>query len=130
MDFDSIDTYDDDFSDDNKPSKVQLAKLDILNEIKRVAKETEVNIKFNEIGDVDSNISILNNYVSILTKLSEINEDNLSDGELDAIIEEAKKSTVELNFSNINDVLKENEEEENQQEKGKNLGGNDASLEF
>lgn len=132
MEIDDFDAHNDDFSGDSKPSDLELAKLDIIKEIDRVSKELEDNIKYNEVGDTASNIGVLNNYITILNKLCDIQEGELAEGEINQLIDEAKKSTIELNFQNISDVLKDNEDEENQLKKGGNPGGsdNDASLDF
>lgn len=101
---------DDDLGKDNQLSIVDDAKIKVLEEIKKSAHDIIENIKFNEKSDSVSNLRILSGLVGSLTDLFGVNSDDLADEEVQALIDNVLKATTELTFSNIDEIIKEDEE--------------------
>lgn len=101
---------DDDLGKDNQLSIVDDAKIKVLEEIKKSAHDIIENIKFNEKSDSVANLRILSGLVSSLTDLFGVNSDNLADEEVQDLIDNVLKATTELTFSNIDEIIKEDEE--------------------
>ena len=104
---------DDELAEDNQLSIVDSARLDLLESIKTAVDNMIGNIKFNEQSDANNNCRIIAGYLDHLIVLGQIDTMGLSDEEVFEKIEEVMKSTTELTFKNIDDVLPEPEENSN-----------------
>lgn len=100
----------DDFfiNDDECQQKTPLdeAKIKLLNYLKKIADEIIGNIEYEEVGDCIANYSILLKNVNLLTELMELNEDEYSDSEISEIIDKILVSSTEINYENMNSILK------------------------
>lgn len=102
---------DDELAEQNALGVVSTAKLSIVENIKNLAEEMEMNLKLNESTDYENNSSMLTEKVDILLKLDELSKQqlDLSDEEVQNLINEIMKSTTQLTFGNMDKYLKDSQ---------------------
>ena len=97
----------DDLASDEQLDVIESTMLKLAETLEATSKELCLNLKLKEGNDADASLSIISGIVSKLVALQGINVSNLSEEEVEEIVEEALKSTTELTFNNINNVLGE-----------------------
>lgn len=102
---------DDELAEDNQMSVVDDAIMKSLDAMEKAIADMKNNLKFNEQQDAKNNLRILTMHLDSAIKLSEIDEEGLSDEEVYEIIEQVIKQTTQLTFSNMNDLLPQAEPE-------------------
>lgn len=106
---------DDELAEDNQMSVVDDAIMKSLDAMEKVIADMKNNLKFNEQQDARHNLRILTMHLDSAIRLSEIDEKGLSDEEVFEEIEKVIKQTTQLTFSNMNDLLPQEESDENTQ---------------
>lgn len=106
---------DDELAEDNQMSVVDDAIMKSLDAMEKVIADMKNNLKFNEQQDARHNLRILTMHLDSAIRLSEIDEKGLSDEEVFEEIEKVIKQTTQLTFSNMNDLLPQEEPDENTQ---------------
>lgn len=109
FDDDEFFVNDDELAEDNQPTLVDSAILDLLKSIKECVTKMEEHIRFNEHSELTAQSAIVAGYVDSLLKLNSIDVSGLSEEEVYEEIDNVLKSTTELTFSNMNDILPEEE---------------------
>lgn len=104
---------DDELAEDNQLSMVDSARLDLLNSIIKSANDMIENLKFNEQTEANSNTRILAGYLDNLIALGNVDINGLSEEEVYEIIENVMKSTTELTFGNMNEIIPDENKNEN-----------------
>jgi len=112
MEDDEFYLNDDDLAEDNQLTILDLAMEKVVDSIIKTASAIKTNIKFNEHGDRSSNINILSSLTSALIELDSEVVNDLSDEEVQQMIENVLKQTTELTFANIDKVIKDDDDEE------------------
>lgn len=117
MDDEEFEFSDEEFAKDNQLTIIDEARKKLLDNIEKTAKEAKTNLKYNEASDFASNLNIISQNMSALISLDDIDE-NLPDEEVQERIDKIIKMTTELTFANIDDVLKNEDEESGNTEVG------------
>ena len=102
---------DEDLAEDNRLTISDSARMDLLNSIIKSAQDMKDNLKFNEQSDAEHNLEMLTNYVDCLIKVSQVDLEDLSEEEAEELIDKILRSTTELTFKNIDEVLPDEEPE-------------------
>lgn len=97
----------DDLTSDEQLDIIEATMLKLAETLEATSKELCLNLKLKEGSDAEASLSIISGIVSKLVNLQGINTDDLSDEEVEEVVEEALKCTTELTFNNINNVLSE-----------------------
>ena len=100
---------DDELAEDNQPTLVDSAIPWSLNLLKTLKAKMEDHIRFNEASEVLAQTEIMAGYMDSLIKLNTIDIEGLSDEEVYEEIDKVLKSTTELTFANMNEILPEEE---------------------
>lgn len=102
---------DDELAEDNRLTISDSARMDLLNSIIKSAQDMKDNLKFNEQSDAEHNLEMITNYVDCLIKVSQVDLEDLSEEEAEELIDKILRSTTELTFNNIDEVLPDAEPE-------------------
>ena len=100
---------DDELAEDNQPTLVDSAILDLLKSIEDCTSKMRDHIRFNERSEVLAQTDIMAGYMDSLIKLNTIDIEGLSEEEVYEEIDKVLKSTTELTFANMNEILPEEE---------------------
>lgn len=111
--FDDDDFFldDEELAEDNRLTISDSARMDLLNSIIKSAQDMKDNLKFNEQSDAEHNLEMITNYVDCLIKVSQVDLEDLSEEEAEELIDKILRSTTELTFNNIDEVLPDEEPE-------------------
>lgn len=96
---------DSELAQDNQMTIVDDAIYKSLDSMEKAITELKNNLKFNEQVDAMASLKILSMHLDSAIRLARIDEDNLSEEEVQEEIENVIKQTTELTFANINTVL-------------------------
>lgn len=99
----------DELAADEQLDIVDSTILKLTEQLKKTSEELALNIKLKEGSDADASLSIIAGLVNQIITLKSIDIENLSDEEIEEAINSAIKSTTELTFNNINNVLGDDE---------------------
>lgn len=113
-DMDDFFINDDELAADHQLTLIDEAKIRVLNRIEELTKECKVNLELSEFGNYENNMQIISSQVSILIDLQAVDTENMSDEEMEEVIDRAFKSTTEITFANLNEILPDEEEESSQ----------------
>lgn len=102
---------DEELAEDNRLTISDSARMDLLNSIIKSAQDMKDNLKFNEQSDAEHNLEMITNYVDCLIKVSQVDLEDLSEEEAEELIDKILRSTTELTFNNIDEVLPDVEPE-------------------
>lgn len=102
---------DEELAEDNRLTISDSARMDLLNSIIKSAQDMKDNLKFNEQSDAEHNLEMITNYVDCLIKVSQVDLEDLSEEEAEELIDKILRSTTELTFNNIDEVLPDEEPE-------------------
>lgn len=102
---------DEELAEDNRLTISDSARMDLLNSIIKSAQDMKDNLKFNEQSDAEHNLEMITNYVDCLIKVSQVDIEDLSEEEAEELIDKILRSTTELTFNNIDEVLPDEEPE-------------------
>lgn len=102
---------DEELAEDNRLTISDSARMDLLNSIIKAAQDMKDNLKFNEQSDAEHNLEMITNYVDCLIKVSQVDLEDLSEEEAEELIDKILRSTTELTFNNIDEVLPDEEPE-------------------
>lgn len=116
---------DDELAEDNQITIVDTARTKLLESIIKSSKDMIDNLKFNEQSEAESNTRLISSYVDSLLRLGAVDLSQLSEEEAEEEIDKILKSTTELTFSNMNDVLPEEEPEISVEEESDESDGTD-----
>lgn len=101
---------DDELAADHQLTLLDEAKVNVLNYINTLSGELKSNLEYSEIGNYQANLEILSAQVGILIELESVDDSNMSEEEMQDIIERAMNKSTEITYANFNDILPENEE--------------------
>lgn len=102
---------DDELAEDNQETIIDISKTKLLDSLIKSANDMKGNLKFNEQSEAGSNLRMITSYVDSLLKLEQLDAEQFSDEEIEEEIDKILKSTTELTFGNINEVLPDEPEE-------------------
>lgn len=106
-DMDDFFINDDELAADHQLTLLDEAKIKCLERIIAIANECKLNLELSEKGNFSNNLGIVSSQVSILIDLQAADEENLSDEEMEEVIDRAFKSTTEITFANLNEIIPE-----------------------
>ena len=114
MDFGEFDFSDSDFAKDNALSPVEDALLEMLKKVETGAHGAIENLKINNTCAAHEQIVSLFHDFSIIQEILEIEEtaDEVSEEEVEALLDKVMKASTKLTFANLNDILKEDDTDE------------------
>ena len=109
--FDDGDFFIDDneLAEDNQMSMVDDAIMKSLNAMEKAIADMKQNLQFNEASDARHNLRIISMHLDSAIRLSDIDSEGLSEEEVFEEIEKVIKQTTQLTFSNMNDILPQEE---------------------
>lgn len=110
-DMDDFFINDDELAADHQLTLLDEAKIRVLNRIEELTKECKVNLELSEFGDYENNMHIISSQVSILIELQAVDTENMSDEDMEEVIDRAFKSTTEITFANLNEIIPDQEED-------------------
>ena len=127
-DMDDFFINDDELAADHQLTLLDEAKIKCLDRIIAITNECKLNLELSERGNFSNNLGILSSQISILIDLQAADEENLSDEEMEEIIDRAFKSTTEITFANLNEIIPDDDDSvgiEDNSDKDDNSDGTD-----
>lgn len=100
---------DDELAQDHQLTLLDEAKMKVLKYIEDLVPEMKSNLEFSELGNYQSNLQILSSQISILIELESADE-NLSEEEMEELIDATFKKTTELTYANLDDIIPDDED--------------------
>jgi len=108
-DMDDFFINDDELAADHQLTLLDEAKIKVLDYIIKLAQEMKSNLEFSEIGNYEANFSSVSSQFGILSDLS-VDTSGMSDDDMEEIIENAFKKSTEITYSNMGNLLSEEED--------------------
>jgi len=126
LDDEDFEFSDDDFAKDNQLTIIDDARRKILDNIEKGAAEAKLNLKYNEVANFQANLNIITRNMTALVSLDDIDE-NLPEEEIQEKIDDIIKMTTELTFTNIDNILKSEDDEAGDTEVETDSGDTDTT---
>ena len=126
LDDEDFEFSDDDFAKDNQLTIIDDARRKILDNIEKGAAEAKLNLKYNEVANFQANLNIITRNMTALVSLDDIDE-NLPEEEIQEKIDDIIKMTTELTFTNIDSILKSEDDEAGDTEVETDSGDTDTT---
>ena len=122
---------DDELAKDNELNEIDIARVKLLTSLAESAKAMKENINFNEQSEAIANLEIISGYVDQLVQLTTADR-SMSKEEMIDLVDSVNRSTTELTFRNMKDLLPDTEEEETQSfmKSDEDNGDPNASFDF
>lgn len=98
---------DDELAADHQLTLLDEAKVNVLNYVTKLSEELKSNLEYSEIGNYQANLEILSAQIGILIELESVDDTNMSDEEMQDIIERAMNKSTEITYANMSDILPE-----------------------
>lgn len=132
MDFGEFDFSDSDFAKDNALSPVDDALLEMLKKVETGAHDAIENLKINNTCAAHEQIVSLFHDFLIIQEIMEIEDtaEEVSEEEVEALLDKVMKASTKLTFANLNDVLRDDDTDETWEEDKDTNSDVDNSLDF